>query len=407
MTRQKLIYYSILFIAIADGLLYMAIGGFNDNFYTTVAWGFKYIALFIFIYIARRSSWKSDGPTSIFLLLRIFLLWNVVTIIRGMILSVDYWDWKFLIGSSLLFFLIPIAFFTGKNILIARLIFRFVIRYLFLFGFLIVPLALVTNHELYSRLMIPISVFILFIPYVKFKDRILILLVAVVSILIVIDFRTNVIKIVISMILLLAYHFRAYILPSWLKIAHAVIFILPFVFLYLAVSGQYNVFAETGKSNYTVKSGKSSTGDDINLAADTRTFLYVDVFSTLNGNGNMIMGEGATGKYKTDVLDFGDKRGRYGSEVGFLNILLYSGIVGLVLYLLILFIASYYAIYRSNNFLCKMLGLLIAGRWLIFFIEEFTFFDLNTLFTWLVIGLICSQEFRSMSEKDLKAYFRI
>ena len=109
----------------------------------------------------------------------------------------------------------------------------------------------------------------------------------------------------------------------------------------------------------------------------------------------------------TILIHLGDHRGRYGAEVGFLNILLYSGIIGVILYLLMLLTASYYAIFHSNNFLSKMLGLLLAGRWITFFIEEFTNFDLNNVFIWIIIGMVSCIEFRALSDDDLKLFFRL
>ncbi|TWJ04622.1 hypothetical protein JN11_00339 [Mucilaginibacter frigoritolerans] len=408
MKYKKLIFYLLIFIAIGDTLSNIGNAGFNDESFTPLSFIVKYLALSIIIYFSSKSNWNEDIPTIISLLLKLFLVWNIFTIIRGAFFAIDYWDWKFLLLSSLLFFLIPMAFFLGNNFYLVRLILKYILKYFFTFGFLIIPLAIVTNRELYSRLMIPISVFILLIPYLKPKWRKLILFIAVVSILIVIDFRSNIIKTSISLLILSLYYFRRYVLQSWIKVIHILIFALPLLILYLGVSGQYNIFVETSQNNsYTIKAQKGDLGNE-DLAADTRTFLYVEVLTSLAKNGTLLMGEGASGKYKTDYFDtFADHRGRYGSEVGFLNVLLYSGIIGVVIYFLILFFASYFAINNSNNFLCKMLGLLIAGRWLLFFIEEFTSFDLNTLFTWLVIGLVCTREFRMMNERDMKLFFNV
>jgi hypothetical protein len=408
MKHKKLILYLLIFVAIADILLNLGIVGFNDESFTPVSFIVKYLALAIIIYFSSKSNWNNDIPTIITILLKTFLVWNIFTIIRGLFLAADYWDWKFLLLSSMPFFLIPLAFFLGNNFYLARLIFKYILKYFFTFGFLLIPLAIATNRELYSRLMIPVSIFILFIPYLKPKWRKLILLVAIVSILVVIDFRTNIIKTTISLLILLLYYFRKYVLKSWIKVIHIVIFALPLLLLYLGTSDQYNIFANTSQNNnYSIKAQKGDLGNE-NLAADTRTFLYVEVLTSLVKNGTLLIGEGASGKYKSDYFDiFADHRGRYGSEVGFLNVLLYSGIVGVIIYFLILFLSSYYAINNSNNFLCKMLGLLIAGKWLLFFIEEFTTFDLNMLFTWVLIGLVCTREFRLMTDGDLKTFFKV
>ena len=117
-----------------------------------------------------------------------------------------------------------------------------------------------------------------------------------------------------------------------------------------------------------------------------------------------MFGEGGAGKYKSKYL--GDINGwRYGSEVGILNILLYDGIIGVMIYFLLLFAVSFIAIYRSNNYLSKLLGLFIASRFLLSFIEEFTQYDMNFYFFWIAVGMVSSSHFRKISDEQLKKYF--
>lgn len=223
----------------------------------------------------------------------------------------------------------------------------------------------------------------------------------------VLGFRSNIIKIAFSTALLLVYYFRNYIGQRLLRIVQFGLFFIPLVFLSLAITGQYNLFKDfSGDEGYYIS---NRNGDlEVNNRADTRTFLYVEVFSSLNNSGHWLIGEGSSGKYQSEYFDYlEDNRGRYGSEVGILNILLYHGIVGVVIYFLVLFAVSTIAIKRSNNVLAKMLGLFIAFRWTFAFVEEFTQFDLNFYFFWLAIGLVSSASFRSMSDNDIKNYIKL
>ena len=409
MKPSIIVFYLLLFIVISDTINYVgSVIGFESYFFTPISLTVRYLALFLLIYVARRSNWNFDIPASISLLLKLILAWNIITIIRGIVTAKDYWDSKFVFSSSLLFFLVPLCFFIGKNLLLARLTVKYTLRYLFRFSFIFIPVALLTNHELYSRLVIPISIFIVFVPYLKLKWKLIILIVACVSIALVIDFRANIVKIAFSVFLLSLYYLRKYVPLLWIKAGRILFFFIPVLLLGMAISGSYNIFAETGKKNYSVTTGKNVEGNQANLAADTRTFLYVEVFKSLITDNDVLLGKGASGKYKSNYFDsLGDHRGRYGAEVGFLNILLYSGVVGVILYLLMLITASYYAIFRSSNFLSKMLGLLLAGRWITFFIEEFTNFDLNNLFIWMIIGMVSCVKFRTLSDDELKLFFRL
>jgi hypothetical protein len=129
------------------------------------------------------------------------------------------------------------------------------------------------------------------------------------------------------------------------------------------------------------------------------------VFKTLNEQNDWLFGQGAVGKYKTHLESKTIHGERFGSEVGFLNILLYSGFVGVILYALLLFIVSRNAIFYSNNWLSKMLGLVIISRWVLFFLEEFTQLDLNFYFLWLIIGLVSTKQFREISDERVGIYF--
>lgn len=403
-TYKKLVHLTLFLILLQDTLMYLGNTGFSESYFGVLAITAKYTALIILVRISYMSDWGKDYPTMITVIFKGLLVWHLYTIVHGALVVKDYWDWKFLFYSSALFLLIPLSLFIGKNLAYAKSVMRITIKYVLRYGFIIIPLALVTNIEMYSRLMVPISIIILFIPYLKFRHVVLVLIVAATSILIYVGFRANVLKISASVAILGTYYFRSYIPLISLKIAHAVLFLVPLVFLGLGLSGTYNIFVATAESDgFGLASGNDS-GE--NLAADTRTFLYVEVLNSLQKSGRLIIGEGGSGKYETEYFDYlGDNRGRYSSEVGFLNTLLYSGIIGVVFYFLFLVTASYYALYKSNNWLCKMLGLMIAFRWLLYFLEEFTNFDINYYFLWVTMGMACSHTFRKLDDQQMKKYF--
>jgi hypothetical protein len=407
MKFKNLIFYSLIFLVVSDALLYIGNIGTTSEYIVPISLACKLAVVYNLIYFAKKSNWQDELTGTVTLLFKLIIIWNIITIIRGGLSAHGYWDWKFLLFSSAFFFLVPLAFFVGKSPSLAQAALKFSLTYLFVFGFLAIPVAFVTNHQLYARLMIPASFFIVMIPYLKSRDRLLVVVVAITSVLVAVDFRTNLIKVVTSFLILSTWYFRKVIPLFWLKILHFTLFFLPLVLLFLAISGQYNVFTAASKNEgFVVKANKGNIGDDESLTADTRTFLYIEVFKSLNARSGWFFGEGAVGKYKTESFDnlvTGNER--FGSEVGFLNTLLYSGIFGVTLYALLLFIVSHNAIYYSNNWLSKMLGLIIISRWVLFFLEEFTQFDLNFYFLWIIIGLVSSKQFRAISDEHVGIYF--
>lgn len=408
MRYTKLVLFTLISLIVTDSIRWLSATSSAVSTGTYISIFLIYVSIAIFIFLASKERLGNDElPKTISNLIKIWLFWNILNMIRGGFLAMDYWDWKFLFYTSIPFSLIPFAIFIGQNLSWAKIIFRFTLKYIFPFGFLLIPLTMISSEELYSRIMIPIGLFILFLPFLKSRWRILIVLVAFVSIVMVLGFRSNIIKIAFSTALLLVYYFRNYIGQRLLRIVQFGLFFIPLVFLSLAITGQYNLFKDfSGDEGYYIS---NRNGDlEVNNRADTRTFLYVEVFSSLNNSGHWLIGEGSSGKYQSEYFDYlEDNRGRYGSEVGILNILLYHGIVGVVIYFLVLFAVSTIAIKRSNNVLAKMLGLFIAFRWTFAFVEEFTQFDLNFYFFWLAIGLVSSASFRSMSDNDIKNYIKL
>lgn len=381
---------------------------FNFNSLTYIFALLNYMSIGIVLVITIKSVKEKHVPSTINSFYYAWLLWNFFNVIRGALLATNYWDWKFLLLTSVGFSFISLVFFLGNNIFLTRTIITFYIKYIFIFGGLLIPLSFISNPEMYSRIMIPVTFFILFIPYVQPKWKWLIVLVAISSALLALDFRTNIIKIAFSLLLLSIYLLRNILLQSWLRIVHFILFFTPLVLFFLGITGVFNIFSDLSSAtkNEIVLSG--SQGNEQELTNDTRTFLYVEVLSSMDNISNWLIGKSASGSYHSEwFYNIGGAMDgkRYRSEVNILNILLYHGIVGVVIYFLLLYKVSLAAIKSSNNTLSKMLGLVIASRWTLSFIEEFTQFDLNFFFFWLLVGLVSSAYFRSLSDSDLKTYF--
>ena len=97
---------------------------------------------------------------------------------------------------------------------------------------------------------------------------------------------------------------------------------------------------------------------------------------------------------------------RLGSEVSILNVFTWTGLIGVVLYFLIFYQASYLAINQSNNIFSQLLGLFIAFRWAYAWVEDFNNFNLFYFMLWLMIGLCFSIAFRKMSNSEVERWIR-
>lgn len=404
MRYLRLFFVTILFTVSVDLFRYLNYAeGYNFSTYLTATLSYIVIFITIYIYSKNKFFFKNLLPKKINIIFSIWLLLLTINLIRGLFLADDYWSYKFLFLSSLPFTFICLLYYTGTSKYFFRYIFLTFLKCFMLLGFLIIPLTLASNQELYSRLMIPISIYILFMPYLKFKWKILVLVVAIISVLMALHFRTNIFKIAISFLILTIFFIHFLSKKPVLNVIHKVIFISPLLFLLMSFNG-YNIFEEVSTHNYKIKGNDKN---EINMTSDTRSFLYIEVLDTFESTSQLIFGLSSSGHYRS--IWFQDTGGamdgrRFRTEVNILNILIYHGVLGVTIFLILLYKISYLAINNSNNKLSKMLGILIASRWFLSFIEEFTQFDLNYYFLWLVLGLISSNYFRSMTDYQIKNF---
>lgn len=406
MKYKKHIFFTLVSLIVVDSFRWLSYGGFLSlDFSTYIAICLIYISIYFLIKIAFSSNWKEITPVSVQTMMKLWIGISSINFVRGLFTAKDYWDYKYLFFSALSFILICLVFFIGNNLQKSLIVFKFVFKYLFPLGFLLIPITLVTNEELYSRIMIPISFFLLFIPFLKFKYKVLIVLVAVTSVLLVISFRSNIIKITFSLLLLVVYYIN--LNYRLLRIINFSLLVVPLILFTLGVSGIFNVFEDISNSKELQVTTNQTTGET--LGGDSRTFLYVEVIQSISKNGSLVFGNGMCEGYESFVIDVSNgtyNNKRYESEVGILNVLMQSGIIGVVIYFLLLFKVSFLAINHSSNGLAKVLGLFISFRWMFSFVEEFTQYDLNFYFFWLVVGLVSSNEFRAMNDKEVKNWIR-
>lgn len=390
-------------ILIGDMFWFASITGVYGN--TNLVAALNLVSVTCLLVLSLKFSWKDKTPSNGLLVFVLFMAWGLFSFVRGALNAQDYWDWKILLLGYSFSISVPLAMVVGLNYKITAKTFRFILK-LFLLGFVLIPFSRTTNYEFYARAMMAVSLLILFVPYLKYKWRVLIFVVAMISISMDFSYRANLLRVLMSAGLLSVFFGRHLIKVSTLNFATGVLFCLPLVFLHLGVSGKFNVFTENA-FDYVVATGNDSNTAKADLSNDTRTFLYVEVLSSmLERDSSFMFGEGGGAAYRTYA--FGtqtlNERGRYSSEVGFLNTLLYSGAIGVLLYSAVLFTAAYYAINHSNNYLCKTLALFLAGHWVLFFIEDITRLDLNFYLIWVAVGLCLSKQFRALTDVEIKQF---
>jgi hypothetical protein len=364
------------------------------------------------LFIAGRVSWRDEIPTCAFLVFKWMVGWSLISFAHGIYKVNGYYEWKVLLLGYVFSILVPFAIALGVSYEVSAKTIKFILRWVFLFGFAFVPISLSYDTELYSRVVMPVTLFILFIPFLTWRSRLLVLCVAFLSVAMDPTYRINLIKILCSFGLLGCFYLRNLVGRIAMNLVVICMFIIPILFLYLGVTDEFNIFRDGLKeglnTDYTWTVSEGSEIRDSHINSDTRTFLYREVFnSMLNRHTSFLIGEGGGAGYETEAFQdtVVTQSGRTGSEVGFLNLLLYSGVIGVLIYVAMLYFAAYFAINRSNNTLCKMIGVWLSAHWVMFFIEDIPKLDMNFYFIWFAIGLCLSHRFRSMTDARLREFF--
>jgi hypothetical protein len=191
-----------------------------------------------------------------------------------------------------------------------------------------------------------------------------------------------------------------------LKLIRHIIFAIPVIMLSFGFLGIFNVFSYMDELG-TIKDINITSNSGRLLTTDSRTGIYVDALDNLNNRGDWIFGSSAVVIYKTHLAETDSDwvAGRLGgSESGFLGLLTFGGLIYATLFSLLCLRASFLALYKSNSIFIKIVGLFVAFRWLITFIESPLIFNFTWITLFIALGMVLSSEFRMMTDKDISNY---
>ncbi|WP_282054681.1 hypothetical protein [Maribacter luteus] len=375
---------------------------------TVVWWALLGGVLFFFVKEIKQF-YNKDNDKNI-RIVEFYLYWNIICIVRGFFVAADYWEWKFLIQFGMVL-LIPLCVYIATNTYWVQRMVQQWMQYV-LPAFLVIYLVLM--NEAVGHYLVPVSFVLLFFPFLTKKWKIITVVCAVMVFAANLGARSNVIKFVIPMLLSLVYYFKILANTKVLKATRFLFMVLPFVLLYLAITNTFNVFKmnEYIEGDYKTEQ-EQDIGGPADLTADTRSPLYVEVIvsalkydyvllgrTPARGNESPSFGPGIDKEMGTNKME------RPSNEVSILNVFTWTGIVGVVLYFLVFFKATYLALYKSKSRIMKIVGVYVAFRWAYAWVEDFSMFNLNYFFLWVVIGMCLSNDFRAMTDREFKNWVR-
>lgn len=374
---------------------------------TTLSWLLWGTLLYLNFKINKKINIPIDGNSK--LILVVYFIWLSFNTLRGIIFEAEtnYWIWKQLI-HSVLFLFIPTFIYSFSVPVISQKCMTAWFKYSFVF--FCFWLILLNNFESYGMWHFGLSPFLLFGCFAfslppKWKYTTLFIILAMITINI--GSRSMLIKAFVAGLVALGYLFKNFYSKKIINIVCIACYITPIMLLYLGITGKFNIFADiyeqnSGKYTKTVidESGYAKEEDAL---SDTRTFIYKEVIESAINNDYTIIGRtparGNDSEYFGDSSLTGNSE-RQNNELCHLSVFTWLGIIGLTLYSLFYFRASYLAVFKSNSTAIKLLGCYVAFRWMYGWVEDAPSLQINNITLWMMIAICISKYFREMSDKE-------
>ena len=370
-------------------------------------WAFQTVILFVIYLNFKKYNLNGIIDRKGYVLTSIFIGWLFLGFLRGAFYSNFYWEWKSVFSQLYITFFYGVIFLSTNIYVVQRYFGLYFILFIPLvtFSYLMDGTPLNLNYVPYSTLMI-------FIGVIPRRQKLF--LIAIVIFFFLANFQRNdLIKILVAVLIGAMFTFLSIgAIKSILKPAFFLLILLPILLLGLGTTGVFNVFKmdQYIKGDYEHKINTSNGMESDDLKADTRTFIYENIFYTMNKYDAWIFGRSAAFGDEGLNGDFGLKddktklKGRYGNEVGIFDILLWYGLIGVVLYFLIYLRASFVAIYQSKNRYAKAVGLYVAFLWTWSFIWEKPMFETFFMMDLILLGLCFSNRFRGMNDREVQLW---
>lgn len=378
---------------------------------TYVVWALSILTI-IYMLRFRKREFDVSNPVD-YKFVSWYLLWLAVCIVRGFFVPDNYWEWKQLVAGSIALSLpllvYPFAY-SGVVKSTMQMWLKWAVPAFALFFMWMVD---VGGYSFYLG---PVFLLICLFPLIPKTWKFLVAILAFVMLIGDFDARSQVIKTMMSVLVGVGCYFHRYIGKRIYRFAHIFCYILPLVLLGLGLTGVFNPFEkmfDDNKGKFVEQKMVEGEMTDVDISADTRTFIYEEVIQSALDHNYVILGRTpargndsrAFGAFNAEELKTG-KYERYSNELCHLNVFTWTGLIGIVLYSLIYLKASWLAVYRSRNDYIKLLGCFIAFRWAFGWIEDVNRFDIMNIFLWMIIAMGLSAEFRGMTNAEFARYVK-
>ncbi len=380
---------------------------------TTIWWILQSLTLYAFFQFKKQYYQEVKYPKAI----KFFMIWVALSAVYGCFMADYYWDYKNLI-SNLMIYLMGVSFFylsIPENISrISRQWCCFAIVAFWLF----LPFM---QLEAPGKFLSPFAFLVIFWPFYERKWKIVVIFFSLaVFVYGSLGARSTAIRFAFALMVSLAFWKIDILSLSVVKKVTSLLAVMPFFFFILGVTGFFNIWKMNdylGDKEVLVAGSYSIAGNSTkseNLKTDTRTFLYEETISSAIKNHYLFQGRSLARGYDSPAFFYVadhqfagtqyHKGERQGCEVSILNVFTYMGLIGVCLYGLIFFIAIRNVFKYSNNKCMFIIALNVSFRWAFAWMEDFTRFDLNNLYLWVILSMCYSPYFLQMTDYEFKSW---
>lgn len=389
-----LIYELAMLVFVPDGL----------SLFKLLLTGLVWVSFFtaFYMYFKKFKALKRRIPWFTYLVLSLLFLWNVFGILRSIITKDG--TITTLLGNvfTSLALLLPFAIIFSvkkENLRVIHRYFTTVLKIAVPIFFIFFILGGGSFNTTQVRILLlvftPVIFLITLLPFLKIKDKTLVLICALLLSLAagLYGQRTMFIRELSLFISLFALFLYAKYRFKWILVLSFLVLFSPFILLQQSVATGESVIEEY-----------LSFSLDSDLKTDTRTFLYKELFEDLTLNEQLLIGKGANGSYYSEYFSNAPEESDYRNniEVGVLGIMLKGGLIALLMNFAILFIAIFYAFFRSENTYVMGVGYMLVAHTVLLFVENYYRYSSDNYAVWFFIGICLSQEIRTMDNQEIR-----
>ena len=395
--NDKVFIFCVLFISFIDLPKYLGTV-FWAPIYTLLLLEYVMLVLY-FSYPILKKDFRTRLVSRNYFFLNIFFFYTIYLVIRSIIEYQGRNELVFILNSVPGILLCTVAYLITPQYL-SRFFSKRIYKYTFILFLLFLPIWKLPEGMGYlmGLYLIPI----IFWGEYNTRKKLLLFLLVVFIFFIGLQYnaRSQCIKFGLTFLLGASLVYAKFIFKWIYKVLGFVLLLSPFVFLYLGLNSDFNIFEFRAKKNEST------------LTQDTRTIVYVEAITSSVYNNSIISGRGfhhgydSRYQYKREGnIGSDDETSERKGEAQIVNYYTNGGLIYVAIFFL-LSASCFVKTFKAQNIYIKAIGLFVTFIWFYSWVEFMLNVNITTLCLWMFYGMCMSPDFIKMSNQEFKLYIK-